>query len=360
MKKEIETHLIFLDSSIFIKENFFAGNKLKAFLNYKQESKIELITTEITKNECISNLGEFLATSNTIFNKALKEINNKAKAFKNIDSLSPIFNLQNSFNFDEEKKVLEEKFTKLISDYFKEINIDSKKTIKVVDDYFKQNAPFKDGKKKHEFPDAIVLNSLDSWCQKKKKKIYVVADDDDMNSYESEFLIPIKEYDKLLDQISFTFSDENITQKIEDIIEDNRIDIISIIEQNFIGNFPSDGFDNSQGFEYEINSIERTESYIEEYSVLQIFDNIATVELSVPMEYDLDVSYDDTNTGWYDKEDDRWYGVEHVNREISGNCTLTVIVEIEFELPGKEAIWKKWEFKEITDGIPSDISIDDY
>ncbi len=175
MKKEIETHLIFLDSSIFIKENFFAGNKLKAFLNYEKESKIELITTEITKNECISNLGEFLANSNTTFNKALKEINNKAKTFKNIDSLNHIFNLQTSFNFDKEKKKLEKKFIKLILDHFKEINIDSKKTLKIVDDYFKQNAPFKNGKKKHEFPDAIVLNSLDSWCQKKKKKIYVVA-----------------------------------------------------------------------------------------------------------------------------------------------------------------------------------------
>ncbi len=195
---------------------------------------------------------------------------------------------------------------------------------------------------------------------KEKEKNLCSCDDEDMNSYESEFLISIKEYDKLLDQISFTFSDENNTQKIEEIIEDNRKDIISVIEQNFVDNFPSDGFDNSQGFEYEINSIERTESYIEEYSILQIFDNVATVELSVPMDYDLDVSYYNTDTGWYDKEDDRWYGVEHVNREISDNCTLTVIVEIEFELPGKEVISKDWEFKEITDGIPSDISIDNY
>jgi hypothetical protein len=143
MKEEIKTHFIFLDSSIFIKENFFAGNKLKAFLKHEQESEIELITS----NECISNLGEFLINSNSIFNKGLKELKNKAKTFKNIDSLKHIFNLQNTFDFDKEKNNLEEKFSKLISDHFKLISINSNKTLKVISDYFKQNAQFKNGKK---------------------------------------------------------------------------------------------------------------------------------------------------------------------------------------------------------------------
>ena len=358
MNEEIKTHYIFLDTSVFIKENFFAGNKLKAFLKHEQESDIELLTTEITTKECISNLGVFLANSNSAFNKALKELNNKAKTFKNIESLKQLFNLHNTFDFENEKKDLEVQFSKLISEHFKLVDIDSNKTLKVIDDYFKQNAPFKNGKKKYEFPDAIVLNSLETWCKENKRKIYVVADDKDLNSYESDSLIPIKEYGKLLDQISFTFSDENITQKIEGIIDDNQKEIISTIEESFVDNFPTDGLDDSQGFEYEINSIDKLYSYIIGHSVLQIFDNVATVELSISMQFEIDVSFDDTNTGWYDKEDGIWYGVENINRVISEDCTLTVIVEIEFELPGKEVIWKDWEFIEITNGIPTDISID--
>jgi hypothetical protein len=47
------------------------------------------------------------------------------------------------------------------------------------------------------------------------------------------------------------------------------------------------------------------------------------------------------------------------NKLVSDDCKLIVIVEIEFELPGKEVYWKDWEFIEISSGIPTDVSIDD-
>lgn len=358
MTKEIATHYIFLDTSIFIKENFFAGNKLKAFLKHEQESEIKLFTTEITTKECIENLLRNFNDSYNTLKKVLKELNNKAKVFKNVESLNSVFGIQNSFDFEEESKQIKERFEKLISDHFEEIDIDNLKTSKVLDDYFSYKPPFCEGKKKYEFPDALVLNSLESWCEKNKAKIYIVADDGDLNSYKSDYLIPIKEYDKLLELISYTFSEENINQKIDEIIESNESDIISSIETIFIDEFPTDGFDDSQGFEYETNGVEKFEAYIEHHSVLQIFDNIATVELSVPVDYTADISYEDTNSGWYDKEDGRWYGTDSYTKEISGECNLKVIVEIEFELPGQEAIWKDWELSEISSGIPTDISID--
>ena len=359
MKEEIKTHYIFLDTSIFIKENFFAGNKLKAFLKHEKESEIELLTTEITKKECHSNLNKFLINSNATFKKTLKELSNKAKTFKNIDSLNEIFNLHNSFEFEKEKDVLHKKFEKIKSDHFKEVDIDPSKTLKIVADYFDFKPPFKDGKKKNEFPDAIVLNSLETWCKENNEKIYVVTEDEDLNSYESDYLIPIKEYDKLLDQISFTFSDENISTKIDEILESKETEIISTIEDKFADDFPYSGFDDSQGFEYESNGIEKFEGSIDSHSVLQIFDNVATVELTIPVNYTVDVSYENTSIGWYDKEDDRWYGTEMENKLVSDDCKLIVIVEIEFELPGKEVYWKDWEFIEISSGIPTDVSIDD-
>jgi predicted nucleic acid-binding protein len=358
MKEEIKTHYIFLDTSIFIKENFFAGNKLKAFLKHEKDSEIELFTTKITEKECFSNLDSSLINSNFALKKALKELNSKAKSFKNIETLNSLFELNNTFDIEKEKRTLNEKFTKLLKDHFSEIKIDNNKTSKVVDDYFNFNAPFKDGKKKHEFPDALVLNSLESWCQENKQKIYVVADDEDMNSYKSKYLIPIKEYDKLLDQISFTFSDENITQKIEGIIEDNEVDIISKIEDEFVNDFPYSGFDESQGFEYETNDIKEFKANIDWHSVLQVSDNIATVELTIPVEYTAEISYEDKSLGWYDKEDDIWFGTEMQTKLITDKCKLIVIVEIEFELPGKEVYWKGWDFIEISSGIPRDISID--
>lgn len=358
MKEEIQTHYIFLDTSIFIKENFFAGNKLKAFLKHEKESEIELFTTEITLNECISNLQEFSHNSYSILKKTIKELNTKAKVFKNIISLNDIFILHETFEYKNEIDKLVIQFQNQIKNHFQNINIDSGKSTKIIRDYFDFKPPFKAGKKKFEFPDAFVLNSLESWCKKKKVKLYVVSDDEDMNSYESDYLLPIKEYDKLLDQISFTFSDENISIKIDEILEDKLSDIIAAVEIKFEDEFPYGGYDNSQGFEYEVLDLENFEAYILDHYVLSIYDNIATVELSVPVEYSVEISYEDTDSGWYDKEDGSWYGTDIIKKVISDDTTLTVIVEVEVELPGKNVMWENWELKEISSGMPDNIDIE--
>ena len=80
--------------------------------------------------------------------------------------------------------------------------------------------------------------------------------------------------------------------------------------------------------------------------------------MTIPVEYTAEISYEDKSIGWYDKEDDIWFGTEMQTKLITDKCKLIVIVEIEFELPGKEVYWKGWDFIEISSGIPRDISID--
>ena len=50
----------------------------------------------------------------------------------------------------------------------------------VLDDYFTGAAPFGEGKKKSEFPDAFVLASLLAWVRPGRPKVYVVGKDPDM------------------------------------------------------------------------------------------------------------------------------------------------------------------------------------
>ena len=58
MYKEIETHNVFIDTSVFIKENYFDGSKIKALLKRFKNGQIEIFTTEITKNECLTHIEE--------------------------------------------------------------------------------------------------------------------------------------------------------------------------------------------------------------------------------------------------------------------------------------------------------------
>lgn len=231
--------------------------------------------------------------------------------------------------------------------------------MKIIDDYFNENAPFKNGIKKNEFPDAIVLNSIESWCEDNDTKVYVVSQDGDLNSFESKNLIPIKEYDKLLDQISFTFSRENFNLKIDEIITDSNDEIIEAIKDSFVDSFPSSATDDYSWIEFEIDSIEDVEISLIDHSLLSSYDNTAEIEITAETKYTLKASYEDDDTGWYDKETGEYYGREYVHKKTTNSCELKVIFEIEMELPGKELAWNDWEFVQIASGIPDEFSLEE-
>ncbi|WP_143961315.1 PIN domain-containing protein [Litoribacter populi] len=358
MIEQIETNKIFLDTSIFIKENFFAGEKLKAFFKHAKISNIELIITPITLNECLANIEKSSSDANSSLKKIFKDLDTKCKILKNVVSLSSLFNLSDEFKYDEEVNVLKEQFVKQVDDHFTNIPINSEVTSKVINDYFNSKPPFKDLKKKHEFPDAFVLNSLDTWCKRIKEKIYVVTGDEDLISFESKYLIPVTKYDKLLEQVSFTFSDANMLPKVHDLLEEKEKEIVDKIIEEFTFEFPMDGFDNRNGYEYDVHILDKVEGYISEHFVLYFSDNTVSIELTVPINYSADVSYEDTSTGWYDKEDDIWYNVEKIETKIDGETILKVSKECNIELPGKPVEWDDWELKEISSGIPDSIYIE--
>lgn len=352
---EILTNQIFLDTSIFIKENFFLGKKLNAFLKHSKSQDIELVITEITIKEVISNIDRFAHEANVALKNSLKEFDTKLKIFKNIDSLSPLFEIKNTFNYDNEVKKLKEKFTSLVDEYFTIIQIDSNQTTKIINDYFNSLPPFKDGKKKNEFPDAFVLNSLESYCKTKKIKMYVVSGDEDILSYKSDFLLPIREYENLLSQISYTFSDKNMLPKVNQIITENKEEIIERINEEFLNNFPTVGYQEYSGFQYEVDDVEVVSTYIDYHYVIYFFNNIASTELRVSIKYIVSVTTEDSSMGVYDKEDNKWYNIETITNNYEIDSALIVMIDVEIDLPGKDILSKKWDFKEISNGIPKNL-----
>ncbi len=359
MKKEqIATHYVFLDTSVFINENYFFGNKLKAFFKHAANDDIILLTTQITINECLSHLEQDIEASHGVLKQITKDLNNKAKILKNVEAMDSLWKISGEFDVKEESQKLRERFLRFIKRHFEVIELNNAVLPGIVDDYFNTKPPFGVGKKKSEFPDAIVLNTLQLWGENRDESIYVVSIDTDMLSFNAERLIPIKEYDKLLDTISYTFSEDHIAIKIEMLIEEKKPEILAKVLDEVADKFPMDGFDDSQGFEYEVIDVEFLNATIANHSILYFTDNVATVELEVEADAVADIAYEDTNMATYDKEDDRWYNVDHVKRKITNSLWLEVSIEVSVELPGK-FVWNDWEFKEIARGLPSDISIHD-
>ena len=156
-------HIIFLDTSIFESENFFKGRNLLHICELSQNGLIEVKITDITYNEIINRIKENIQKSQTSFKKANSLINGEGKLLKNIDEFSIYFNFP---KIESEDLLIQFKLKleKFIKDNVIEI-IDSKisNLKEVFENYFNLLPPFKEGKKKSEFPDAFTYSTIKEW-----------------------------------------------------------------------------------------------------------------------------------------------------------------------------------------------------
>ncbi|MGH1399522.1 MAG: PIN domain-containing protein, partial [Alphaproteobacteria bacterium] len=101
----------------------------------------------------------------------------------------------------------------------KVINVDLSADIDgVLNDYFDMKPPFS-SKKQSEFPDAIVLSSLENWC-KSWRKLYIVSGDPDFENFcsNSKNLIHIN---SLPDFITKALVSKEFQEKLYKFFENN-------------------------------------------------------------------------------------------------------------------------------------------
>lgn len=190
---------IFIDTSIFIKENFFKGKKLERLAILSNQHHINLMITEIIDNEIIKNL-----------KKQILDVSNAQKKFKRqLETRYRI--IKNSFESDElilfndyylENSLLE-KYSNFKS--FARIQIIKPKAnfniSKIISDYFDDQPPFEQEKKKEEFPDALSFKILEDYCKDKNEKGIFLTTDNDFSNINSDYIDIKNDINELLEEI---------------------------------------------------------------------------------------------------------------------------------------------------------------
>ena len=216
---------VFVDTQIFVSENF----------NFNEKSKLGLLKEQVKKGTI-----NFL-TSKIIVEESKKHINNNIE--RKINEINKLFNsreiaiLRNSEYNEYFKNLNPEEMVKEAVNQFqnyldevevKYLDLDSIELRKVIDDYFNGRKPFGDGKKKHEFPDAFNISMLMNF-KRDNKPIYVISGDQDFEDIEGVVLY--KNIGKLLSDIN---TNQRIVQKALEYINniDNEI-IDEEIERQF-------------------------------------------------------------------------------------------------------------------------------
>ena len=170
---------VFLDSNIFIacKYDISEDSKLGILLRYIKAGKIRLFLSNIVKREVEAHICEDAESAVGYFEKAMKD------AQKRIDEKTLVkTSFHSCFNLPTKELVkgeLKTEFEQYLLDCNAIIlNNEGITCDAILNDYFSGVAPFENReKKKHEFPDAIMIAKLKKEFPE-GKILWVISDDE--------------------------------------------------------------------------------------------------------------------------------------------------------------------------------------
>lgn len=185
----LESKTVFIDTCIFRNSNFCLDNSVfSEFKRLCRAGQFELVTTAITRQEIACRLQDQASEAYaglSRFKDKTRLLNRMHKRFgKSYHTIS----IQGLF------RELDNAVKRFFKDCkAKTLQLPSKATQNVLRKYFAQEKPFQEGKKKSEFPDAFVIESLAAL----RTKVYVISADGDFEGASAN-IIKLKDLGELL------------------------------------------------------------------------------------------------------------------------------------------------------------------
>ncbi len=324
----LESRKVFIDTQSFVKAGLhFDGPAFKSFRKYCETNELVHVSTSVVEREVKSKIESSVKDAIS----AIQTFRRKARILSSLDD-EKIKGLFEEIPDEDIYQKSEEVFDEFLSDCSTEIvgadDVDAEELLSL---YFNRGAPFGDGKKKSEFPDAISILSLKSYLEE-DEKIYVVSDDGDLKGYcdNDPSFISVHSLDKLLDiytthtsvrheQVKqyFIANEADIKQKITEFLEDCEVYNSSTWEDAEVDNGLS---------VLNLGDIDP--------SVLYIDDGESQITFDIDVEFEVTVTGPDFNNGIYDREDGRMYTFDSTSRTEVISTTFTVEIFLYYEFIG--------------------------
>lgn len=324
---------IFLDTEVFVSASFNYQNSLfEKLVDLVDNGELVLYLTTVTRQEILSNIEKEVNHSDSSLKTLHKEFRKKAKIFYNHQNLKSLFSL--NYNKDEISQDLKNQFLNYLEKTkTKIISVDKVSPEYIFDKYFNNLPPFKEGKKKNEFPDVFAIVALEKEAIDNEFKVYVISKDNDWQTAceRSNNLIRLENIEKFLEQkiiISSKYQDINLYYEfLDDNFDQFRQKISDKFEE--IEFSLGGGYDfadwGSEEIEVTVKSIE-----LEDKTLVEIDDETMTFELNVEISFLADVSYDSLEVAVFDREDDRYYNVEREEQQVHQQIAIPVEVHISY------------------------------
>lgn len=197
----------------------------------------------------------------------------------------------------------------------------------VFDAYFRREPPF-DGKGGKEFPDGFVLHALDAWCALKGERMYVVTEDQAMlrAATASPRFLPLKHVNLVLMLAAADGEAQALARALmaqpsfERELRRGLKGAISDAIFIYTGELAE-----GEAFEGEFVDL----IAVRDWELIGRGNGAISLSLEVEATARVEVQFEDRSEAFYDREDDRWYGVASGSAEVETEVVLPVFVELE-------------------------------
>ena len=312
--QELRSRLVFIDTCCFVSKHFnFGRNSLGRTETYIDEGKIHLLMPDITKSEIENKIKEKAQEAHL----ALKNLFTKENSIKIMTvadglpysgdpQIPTTDNIYNKIN-DKFKDFISYPNVEIVSTEFVNPKI-------IFNNYFNALPPFDKESKKHEFPDAFVLEAINNISRSRNHDLYVISSDPDLISYTKlhDNLIHLKNINDLNNLIILNDEELKVPAQFADgIFNFLEEKITSTALEHFeYAEYTASKFD-EHIFDDVISLVTVNEVKISGKNILNVTDIDAEFEVTFRVDLKVDYSFPNHDSAIYDRESGRYYNIHY-------------------------------------------------
>ena len=315
--------IVVLDTSIFIKENFLHGKKIKGLISLSEKGMIDLYITEITYEEILANFAKNIGLALS----AKREFEKEHRVLRNNDSFNTFFS---KFHKNELIESFKKEIDGLINEnIIKKIPYTSLNIEDVFRKYFNAVPPFSNGSKKAEFPDAFSIELIKKYFegQQLTTPIKIFSTDRDFLNCNENNLSFSDNYEDYINNINLLLLLKRKEIIIQEMFEDSKDEFINEFKQWFKENLCDESLYWTIIFSENIYNIDVEEVIVTDlqYKIIDINDDIVTIEVYANVFVSVDILTDDEDTMYYDSDDERYHYFDKKNISVERTFKSSII-----------------------------------
>jgi hypothetical protein len=324
-----------LDTEVFIHENLrFDSRRFQELVGLVASGQVKILLTDVIVGEVERAIVNRVKDALSL----LKQPATKRLFGSLAQSSNPLVSgLAARHNEGEIIAELRSGFGKLVGDLEAEIILtDTVKVAELRRRFFGSVFPFglKDDKR-HEFPDALTFLAVQSWAESSDRRVHMVSRDQGLldAARSSDSFQPIESLSGLIDLLIKARDDRS--KAAQDALDHLRDEIEEAVARAFMNAsfFVEDNYG-------EVSDVELQSLDITRFDLVDLNNERAEYDLEATVEFTAEVSYDDPDQSYYDREEGRMIVLGQIEKPVSdrGELSARLIIALDVVEPSRSTI----------------------